>query len=125
MKSILRSLVYCVALITLAPSGWAESLPQWAYGALGNPKFQGIYYPPQAHGRGGMASLKLGVNETGKVTAASVIYEHPPGVGFGKETVGPIRDATFIPGFRNGKPVSCTFTWTFIFTGPGRQMKTG
>lgn len=99
--------------------------PQWAWGAPGNTKFKGFYYPRQAPGRAGMASLKLSVNETGEVTAASVIYEHPPGVGFGRELVGPIRDATFLPGFRNGKPVSCQFNWTFIFTGPGRQMGSG
>jgi TonB family protein len=99
--------------------------PQWAWGAPGNTKFDGIYYPPQAPGRGGLATLKLSVNETGQVTAASVVYEHPAGVGFGKQAVGPIRDAAFIPGFRNGKRVSCEFNWTFIFTGPGRQMGTG
>jgi hypothetical protein len=69
--------------------------------------------------------LKLSVNETGQVEAASVAYEHPPGMGFGTQLVGPIREAAFIPGFRNGKRVSCQFHWTFIFTGPGRQMKTG
>ena len=103
-----------------------DSLPRNGHrGAPGITKFKGIYYPPQAPGRAGMASLKLSVNETGQVTAASVIYEHPPGVGFGREAVGPIRDAAFIPGYRNGKPVSCQFNWTFIFTGPGRQMRTG
>ena len=99
--------------------------PQWAFAAPGNTKFDGIYYPPQAPGRAGVASLKLSVNETGQVQSASVIYEHPPGMGFGKQAVGPIRDAAFIPGFRNGNPVSCQFIWTLIFTGPGRQMKTG
>ena len=99
--------------------------PQWAWGAPGQTKFDGIYYPPQAPGRGGVATLKLGVNETGQVTAASVVYEHPAGVGFGKQAVGPIRHAAFIPGFRNGKRVSCEFNWTFIFLGPGRQMGSG
>jgi hypothetical protein len=98
--------------------------PQFAY-ALGNSKFKGIYYPPQAPGSRGLASLKLNVNEMGQVQAASVAYEHPAGMGFGAEAVGPIRDAAFIPGFRNGKPVACQFNWTIIFTGPGRQMKTG
>jgi hypothetical protein len=97
--------------------------PQWAYGALGNTKFQGLYYPPQAPGRSGVATLKLSVNESGQVTGASVIYEHPPGVGFGKQTMA-ILDAAFIPGFRNGKPTSCQFDWTFVYTGPGRQMTT-
>jgi hypothetical protein len=99
--------------------------PQWAFGAAGNTKFQGIYYPPSAPGHHGVAWLKLSVNETGQVQAASVIYEYPAGMGFGAEAVGPIRDAAFIPGFRKGKPVSCQFNWTIIFTGPGRQMKTG
>jgi hypothetical protein len=71
--------------------------PQWAWGAPGNTKFDGIYYPPSAPGRAGVASLKLSVNETGQVQAASVAYEHPPGVGFGKQALA-IRDAAFIPG---------------------------
>jgi hypothetical protein len=98
--------------------------PQFAF-APGNTKFKGIYYPPQAPGSSGLASLRLSVNETGQVQAASVTYEHPPGMGFGAQAVGPIRDAAFIPGFRNGKPAACQFNWTIIFTGPGRQMKTG
>jgi hypothetical protein len=98
--------------------------PQFAF-APGNTKFKGIYYPPQAPGSPGLASLKLSVNELGEVQAASVTYEHPPGMGFGTQAVGPIRDAAFIPGFRNGKPVACQFNWTIIFTGTGRQMKTG
>ena len=98
--------------------------PQFAF-ALGNPKFQGFYYPPQAPRVPGLAMLKLQVNEVGQVQAASVAYEHPPGMGFGRQAVGPIRDAAFIPGFRNGKPAACQFNWTIIFTGSGRQMKTG
>jgi Gram-negative bacterial TonB protein C-terminal len=98
--------------------------PQFAF-APGNTKFKGIYYPPQAPGGSGVASVKLKVNEMGQVQAASVTYEHPPGMGFGAQTVDAIRDAAFIPGFRNGKPVACQFNWTIIFTGSGRQMKTG
>lgn len=98
--------------------------PQFA-SAPGNPQFKGIYYPPQAPGSPGLASLKLNVNEMGQVQAASVTYEHPAGMGFGTQAVGPIRDAAFIPGFRNGKPVACQFNWTIVFTGPGRQMKSG
>src|SRR6267143_1201110 len=85
--------------------------PQFAF-APGNPKFKGIYYPPQAPGSPGLASLKLSVNEMGQVQAASVTYEHPAGMGFGAQAVGPIRDAAFIPGFRNGKPEACQFNWT-------------
>jgi predicted metalloprotease len=45
-------------------------------------------------------------------------------MGFGRQT-GVIRDAWFTPGFRNGKPVACEFTWTLGFEGAGRQMNTG
>lgn len=98
--------------------------PQFAF-VPGNPKFKGIYYPPKAPGHPGLASLKLNVSEMGEVQGASVVYEHPAGMGFGAQTVGPIRDASFIPGFRNGKPTACEFHWTIIFTGPGRQMRSG
>lgn len=98
--------------------------PQFAF-VSGNTKFKGIYYPPQAPGHSGVAALKLSVNATGQVQAASVIYEYPPNMNFGAQAVGPIRDALFIPGFRDGKPVSCQFTWTLIYTGTGRQMNTG
>jgi hypothetical protein len=98
--------------------------PQFAF-VPGNTKFQGIYYPPQAPGHSGVATLKLDISATGKVEAARVVYEYPMGMNFGAQAVGPVRDALFIPGFRNGKPVACRFDWTLIYTGPGRQMKSG
>ena len=91
----------------------------------GNRKFEGFYYPLQAPGHPGVASLRLKVDATGKVQAVKVVYEHPPGMGFGAHLAAPMPHALFIPGFRNGKPVACEFTWSDIFTGPGRQMKTG
>jgi hypothetical protein len=98
--------------------------PQFAF-VPNNTKFKGIYYPPQAPGHAGVASLKLDVDATGQVHAARVVYEYPAGMNFGPQAAGPIRDALFIPGFRNGKPVACQFTWTILYTGQGRQMKSG
>jgi hypothetical protein len=98
--------------------------PQFAF-ARGNPKFQGIYWPPSAPGHEAAAAVVLDVDTTGKVTNSKVAYEHPPGLGFGAAVAGPIRDAIFIPGFRNGKLVPCHFTWTLLFFGPGLQMKSG
>ena len=98
--------------------------PQFAF-APGNTDFKGIFYPPDAPWQAGVVSLQLDVTEHGSVQNARVLYEHPPGKGFGAFAAGPVRKATFIPGFRNGKPVACRFTWNLIFTGPGRQMKTG
>lgn len=60
-----------------------------------------------------------------KSSQREVAYEHHPGLGFGAAAAGPIRDAIFIPGFRNGKVVSCRFTWSVLFFGPGLQMRSG
>jgi len=98
--------------------------PQFA-NVPGNPKFQGIYWPPGAPGHEGVASVTMDIDVTGKVLSAKVVYEYPPGMGFGAAVAGPIRDALFIPGFRNGKAVQCRFTWSLLFSGVGRQMKTG
>lgn len=98
--------------------------PQWAY-VLGNTKFKGIYWPPGAPGHEGVASVTLDVDDLGKVQSAKVAYEYPPGLGFGAAVAGPVLDANFIPGFRDGKPTRCRFDWPLLFSGPGRQMKTG
>lgn len=98
--------------------------PQFAF-VTGNPKFKGIYWPSNAPGHEGAAAVTLEVDATGKILSAKVAYEHPPNLGFGAAVAGPIRDALFIPGFRNGKPVSCRFTWTLLFFGGGLQMKSG
>ena len=92
--------------------------------ATGNTKFDGIYWPPNAPGHNGMAAVNLTIDSQGKVLATKVAYDYPPNMGFGTAT-GPIRDAWFIPGFRNGKIVQCQFVYPVIFTGVGRQMKTG
>ena len=92
----------------------------------GNARFKGIFYPPQAPGHPGVASVRLTVDATGKVRGAKTVYEYPPNMHYGAETAGGIMDAAFIPGFRNGKPGPCEFTWSLIFGGPTRrQIKTG
>ncbi|MBA2242277.1 MAG: hypothetical protein H0W04_05235 [Chthoniobacterales bacterium] len=98
--------------------------PQFAF-VTGNPNFKGIYWPPGAPGHEGVAAVTMDINETGQVLGAKVAYEHPPGMNFGPAVAGPIRDALFIPGFRNGKIVPCRFIWSLIFFGPGLQMKSG
>ena len=95
--------------------------PQLA-GVPGNPKFKGIYYPPKAPGHPGAASVNLDVSAEGEVRSSTVAFEDPKGMGFGVQTAGPLRDALFIPGFRNGKRVACRFTWTCMFRRPGLQM---
>lgn len=87
-------------------------------------RFKGLVYPPGVKAAGAVAAA-VDVDLSGKVTNARVIAEHPPGLGFGAQVVGGIRDAPFIPGFRNGKPVACRFTMPVVFIGPTAQWKTG
>jgi hypothetical protein len=98
--------------------------PQFLY-TLAGTKFKNIYWPPNAPGHEGIASVALNVDENGKVQAVKLTYEHPPGLGFGAATAGPLRDADFVPAHRDGKPVSCRFNLPIIFFGPGAQMRTG
>ena len=98
--------------------------PQYAF-VTGNPKFQGIYWPPGAPGHEGTAAVMMDIDATGRVLSAKVLFEHPPGMGFGAAVTGSVRDALFIPGFRSGKRVPCRFTWPVMFFGPGLQMKSG
>jgi hypothetical protein len=98
--------------------------PQFAF-VPGNPQFRGMYTPQIASGQQGIAVLQIDVDATGKVQGAKVIHEHPPAAGFGARVATDVRDVRFVPGFRNGKPVACRFTWAMIFTGPKKQIKTG
>ena len=91
----------------------------------GNLKYKGIRYPPSALGVAGTAAITLDVDANGKVQGTKISYEHPANVGFGVAAAGPLRDANFIPAFRNGKPVACRYTIAVIFDGPGSQSKTG
>ena len=98
--------------------------PQFTF-ASGNTKYDGIYWPPGAPGFNGVAAVTLDIDTGGKVLSSKVAYEYPPNMGFGPAMAGPIRDAWFIPGFRNGKIAPCRFTWPLVFLGVGRQMKSG
>lgn len=91
----------------------------------GNLKYKGIRYPPSAPGVAGTAAITLDIDATGKVQSAKISYEYPPNLEFGVTAAGPLREANFIPAFRNGKPVACRYTMAIIFSGPGSQTKTG
>ena len=98
--------------------------PQLAF-ATGNPKYEGIWYPGHAITTPGVAAVTLDVDANGKVQNAVLAYEYPTGKGFGVEAVDGLRKAVCIPGFRNGKPVSCRVTYPVIFSGTSRRPKTG
>lgn len=74
-----------------------------------------IDWPGQAGNRDGTVAVDLVLDRTGKVENASVGYEAPKGLGFSAEIMRKIRDADFLPAFRNGKPVSSRVTIPFFF----------
>ena len=105
-------------------SGQDFVAPQFAF-VPGRPQYRGMYTPDITSGQSGLAVLQIDVDADGNVQGTKVKHEHPPGQGFGARVATDVRDARFVPGFRNGNPVACRFNWTMIFTGPKRQIKTG
>lgn len=64
--------------------------------------------------------LSLQVNERGELLSSRVISEDPPGFNFGAAVLKSFKTARFIPGFRNGKLVDCTFETTEYVSVHGR-----
>jgi TonB family protein len=81
------------------------------------------YYPSVAyHGNtGGVIKLRHSVDADGKTTDLQAISEQPPGYKFGETAVKTIRLLTFLPAYRNGRPVGATYTLTWWFGTARRQ----
>lgn len=78
-------------------------------------KLKRIEWPRQAGSRNGTASIAYTISATGENKGMRVAYEEPPKNGFASEVLRGTKEAPFIPGFRNGRPVSCTFEMPFFF----------
>jgi hypothetical protein len=59
----------------------------------------------------GAVELSGTVDTNGNLTDLKVISEDPPGFGFGDSSRKTYAKAKYIPGFRNGHPVDCTFDY--------------
>ncbi len=64
--------------------------------------------------------LSLHVNESGELLFSKVVSEDPRGFNFGAAVLRSFKNARFIPAFRNGKPVDCTFETTEYVSPNGR-----
>jgi Gram-negative bacterial TonB protein C-terminal len=75
-------------------------------------KFEGLHYPNDAvtSELTGLVELAMKVDATGKLLELQIISEYPPLVGFRRAAAEDFRVATFIPAFRDGKPVECSVT---------------
>jgi hypothetical protein len=75
-------------------------------------KFEGLHYPNDAvtSELTGMVELGMKIDATGKLLDLKVVSEYPPLVGFRRAAAEDFRVASFIPAFRDGKPVECDVT---------------
>jgi len=72
-------------------------------------KFEGLHYPNDTvtSELTGMVELGMKIDATGKLLDLRVVSEYPPLVGFRRAAAEDFRVATFIPAFRDGKPIAC------------------
>ncbi|CAN5282389.1 hypothetical protein BH20VER2_BH20VER2_01120 [soil metagenome] len=80
-------------------------------------KFRGFDWPAGAGGNSCTVTVAYDVAANGSLEGARMTYESKPGLGFGSEVIRKTKDATFIPGFRNGKPAAIRFTMPFLWRG--------
>jgi len=75
-------------------------------------KFEGLHYPNDTvtSQLTGIVELGIKIDATGKLLDLRIVSEYPPLVGFRRAAAEDFRVATFIPAFREGKPVACEIT---------------
>lgn len=71
----------------------------------------------------GVVVMRESVDASGKLKDLKVIKEIPPGQKFGESALKDLRDLTFLPGFRNGRPVDSTSQVNFIFIPTGWALR--
>jgi hypothetical protein len=75
-------------------------------------KFEGLHYPNDmvTSELTGIVELAIKVDATGALKDLRVVSEYPPLVGFQRAAAEDFRVVSFIPAFRDGKPVECSIT---------------
>jgi Gram-negative bacterial TonB protein C-terminal len=76
-------------------------------------QFHGLHYPPDSATASltGLVEVGLKIDATGKVKELKVVSEYPPLLHFREAAEADFRGVTtFIPAFRDGKPVECDVT---------------
>jgi hypothetical protein len=92
--------------------------PQPFYGR--GSKFEGLHYPadPVTSNLSGLVELGMKVDADGRMRELQVVSEYPPLVGFRRAAAEDFRVASFIPAFRDGKPVECSITLSVYYEPP-------
>ena len=75
-------------------------------------KFEGLHYPNDSltSELSGIVEIALKVDASGNMKELKIISETPPLAGFRRAAAEDFRVASFIPAFRDGKPVECSVT---------------
>jgi outer membrane biosynthesis protein TonB len=75
-------------------------------------KFEGLHYPNDSltSELSGLVELAVKVDANGNMKELKIISETPPLAGFRRAAAEDFRVASFIPAFRDGKPVECSVT---------------
>ena len=95
--------------------------PQPFYGR--GSKFEGLHYPADAvtSTLSGLVELSMKVDAEGKLKDLQIVSEYPPLVGFRRAAAEDFRVASFIPAFRDGKPVECHVTLPVYYEPPSGE----
>ena len=95
--------------------------PQPFYGR--GSKFEGLHYPADTVTTtlDGLVELAMKIDANGKLKDLQVLSEYPPLVGFRRAAAEDFRVATFIPAFRDGKPVECQITLPVYYEPPASE----
>ncbi len=59
--------------------------------------------------------MLLSIDASGKLNDVQLLREDPPGNRFGETTVKEMRNRTYLPAFRNGRPVDSKTHFRFFF----------
>ncbi len=75
-------------------------------------KFEGLHYPNDVLrvDISGLVEMAIKVDADGNMKELRRVSEEPPLIGFGRAAAEDFRVASFIPAFRDGKPVECSVT---------------
>ncbi len=93
----------------IAPQVVANS-PDWV-----GSRFNLVAQKARVYQQNGAVKLSITVDANGNQRNLKVISEDPPGFGIGEDIRKMYDTAKWIPGFRNGKPVDCTFDYPEVF----------
>jgi len=69
----------------------------------------------------GYADLSLTIDATGALKEAHVMKENPPGARYGEAAMQDIKEFTFLPAYRGGRPVESTTHFTKYFVVGGKM----